>query len=152
MNGLIRWLHPIPSRSLGAEMDRVFGTLFGVGEWPGADLSFQARGFSPAVDVRETEEGFTLAVEVPGLGVGDVTVNLEDGRLVVSGEKGEEEEEGTNGRRERCYGAFRRVFTVPDTVDEKGVDATMKDGVLKVILPKREEAKPRSRPIKVKAG
>jgi len=95
--------------------------------------------------VYETEDAFTLEMNLPGYNLSDIDVNLEQGVLQISGSREEatEEEKGTYHVRERGWGRFTRSFTVPHTIDPTGVQAEFANGVLTVILPKAAEAKTR---------
>jgi len=102
-------------------------------------------GWSPALDVAEDKDVYTVRVELPGLKRQDIQVSLQDGALVISGERQEEKiSEGTEvHRRERFYGKFQRALTLPEPVAADKVKADYKDGVLTISLPKTEEAKPK---------
>jgi len=102
-------------------------------------------GWAPALDVHEDKDNFTVKIEVPGLKRDDINVSLQDGALVISGERSEEKiSEGTEvHRQERFYGKFQRALTLPTPVAADKVKAAYKDGVLTVTLPKAEEAKPK---------
>ena len=105
-----------------------------------------ARGvWSPAVDIYETEDSIVLKAELPGISKDDVTVEVKDNVLVLKGEKRFEKDvkEENYHRMERAYGAFQRSFTLPNIVDKNRIKARYKDGILEVILPKAEEAKPK---------
>ncbi len=102
-------------------------------------------GWAPALDVHEDKDEFTVRVELPGLKREDIDVSLQDGVLVISGErKAEKVSEGTEvHRRERFHGKFQRALTLPTPVAADKVKAAYKDGVLAITLPKAEEAKPK---------
>ena len=103
----------------------------------------------PAVNVGETKDAFVYRAEVPGLGEGDVAVQVEDGALLLRGERKVPAREGYEPRlRERGAYAFARKLPLPGRVDAEGVTATMKDGVLTVTLPKAKDALPRQIPVK----
>jgi len=104
------------------------------------------RPWAPAVDVVESENDLTFAIDLPGMKQEDIEVRLENRTLTIKGQRQFENEEQKKGyhRIERSYGAFSRAFTLPDTVDSEHVDATYKDGVLTIKAAKREAAKPRS--------
>src|SRR5450755_2812502 len=102
-------------------------------------------GWAPALDVHEDADKFSIRVELPGLKREDIGVSLQDGALVISGErKTEKVEEGVEiHRQERFYGKFQRALTLPAPVAADKVKAAYKDGILTVTLPKAEEAKPK---------
>ncbi|WP_062312393.1 Hsp20/alpha crystallin family protein [Demequina rhizosphaerae] len=104
-----------------------------------------AGAFSPALDVEETEDGYTMHVELPGVKPEEVDVSLEENVLTVSGERNFYEEKTAEGFRrvERRFGRFHRAVRLPDRVDPDNVKATYKDGLLTVTVPKSEAAKPR---------
>ena len=141
----------IPYRRRGAtltrlqdEMSELFGRFFGGWEEP-----FVA-GWTPALDVAEREDAIVVKAELPGLTVEDIDISAEAKTLTVSGEKKEQaEQKGENYHHvERRYGSFRRSVALPSTVDPTKIEATYRDGVLTVTLPKSEAAKPKK--IKVK--
>jgi HSP20 family protein len=108
--------------------------------------------FIPPVDIYEDEHKFTLNVEVPGMEEKDIDIRLENNTLTVRGERTfhKEEKEENFHRIERRFGAFSRSFTLPNTVDSENVNANYVNGVLKIELVKKQEAKPKQ--IKVKVG
>ena len=108
-------------------------------------------GFLPTVDFVETENQFEVTVDLPGLKPEEVNVELKDGDLWISGKREEEKEEKgkTYHRVERRHGEFHRVFPLPSTINEEKIDAKFDTGVLKIIVPKSEEAK--TKHIEVKA-
>ena len=103
-------------------------------------------GWAPALDVHEDKDSFSIRVELPGMKREDIEVSLQDGALVISGERKEEKvTEGTEvHRQERFYGRFSRALTLPSAVTGDKVKAQYKDGILTVTLPKAEEAKPKA--------
>jgi len=103
------------------------------------------RTWSPAVDIRETDESYMVYAELPGLSKDDISITLEDNILKLSGERRFEKdvEEEQYHRIERTYGTFTRAFSLPSRVDASKVKAAFKDGVLTLTVPKMEEAKPR---------
>lgn len=111
-----------------------------------------ARPWSPSVDIVENENELVLTADVPGVKMDDIDIRLEDGTLTLSGSRKFEQEDQKAGyhRIERSYGQFQRAFALPDSVDAEKVEASLNEGVLKVVLPKKEIAKPRS--IKVQLG
>lgn len=102
-------------------------------------------GWTPAFDVYEEKENFVVKAELPGMKKEDINVSLQDGDLIISGErKSETKSEGTEiYRAERFFGKFQRAVSLPATVASNKVKAEYKDGVLTVTLPKSEEAKPK---------
>lgn len=113
--------------------------------------SFVRGAWAPLVDITEDEHGYTVSADIPAVEKEDVKVSVENGQLVVRGErKREAKVEGRKYHRtERSYGSFYRSFSLPDDADAQKVDATFKNGVLTIHLAKAEEAKPRSIDIKV---
>jgi HSP20 family protein len=115
------------------------------------DLPAQARaGFVPSVDVSESDSHYTITAELPGVQKDDVHVELQDDMLVIQGEKRSEREEKKDRGRyvERSYGSFSRAFTLPADADIERLEASFKDGVLALRVPRREAAKPRQIAIK----
>ena len=148
MTVLTRW---DPFRELSAlqnRMSRLFEEQYGTGR----EESLTAGAFLPPVDIYEDEHSLQLKLEVPGIEQKDLDVKVENNVLTVSGErKFEKEEKEENFRRvERRYGSFTRSFTLPNTVNPEDVSADYNDGVLKIRLGKRAEAKPKQ--IKVNVG
>ncbi len=139
-----------PFRELTTLQDRV-NRLFQEAPYP-SNEALLTTGFVPAVDVYEDEQAIILKMEVPGIEMKDLDVQLENNTLTVKGErKFEQEEKEENFHRiERRYGAFTRSFTVPNTIEPEGVAADCEGGVLKIRLPKKAEAKPKQ--IKVQVG
>ncbi len=123
---------------VGREFDRLFSTTVGAPT---------LTAWSPAVDVRESDNDFIVTAELPGLAKDTVDITIENGVLSLSGEKKEEREEGVadSGRYvlERRYGRFQRSFSLPRGVDADNVSAKFSDGILTVTLPKSATAKPR---------
>ena len=126
------------------EMEDMVQRLFG-----GEGL---AKGrFFPMADLVEGEQAYTLSMDLPGMAAQDVNVEVKDGELWITGERKEEKEEKGKAfhRTERRYGHFQRMFPLPKTVNEENIEACFEQGVLKITVPKTEEAKPRH--IEVKA-
>jgi len=107
--------------------------------WPFADLSER---YYPDIDVTETNKEYRVTAELPGLTEDDIDVLLQEGVLTIRGEKKEEDREqrGSYVRVERSYGSFVRRIPLPSEVNEAGIEADFKNGVLSVHLPKTEEA------------
>jgi HSP20 family protein len=119
------------------EIDRVFDAFFGQTD--------QGRRWVPPMDLVEAEDHFVLKADLPGLTEGDVNLEVQDGTLTISGERKAEHEQREKGwyRIERSFGSFSRSLTLPDGVDPDRIEASFKDGVLDVRIPKPEERKPR---------
>jgi HSP20 family protein len=101
-------------------------------------------GWSPALDLYESGDHFVAIVELPGMPKEAIDISLHDGTLTISGERKRESNNGETAQRtERYVGTFRRSIALPSRVDPSKVSATYKDGILKVTLPKTEEAKPK---------
>lgn len=98
------------------------------------------RSFVPAFDISESDTEYSVVAELPGIDEKDLDVTLTDGILTIKGEKKQETEEKdeTYHRIERRYGSFQRSFRMPDGVQGDKIDATYKDGVLKLMIPKSE--------------
>jgi len=124
-------------------MNRQLGRLLDDGQ--GSALT-EAGQWAPVVDIRETGDALLVQVELPGIDRKDVHLEVKDGVLTLSGERRYEKDvkEENVHRVERVYGKFSRSFSLPSNVDTGKVDATMKDGMLEVRLPKRESAKPKA--------
>lgn len=106
-------------------------------------------GFSPLLDIREDEKAYFLDIELPGIPKEDVKMEVSDGRLIVSGEKKSQREDDYH-RVERVYGSFTRALNLPEDVDEKKIEAKMRDGVLHVTLGKKKEKEPKINTIEIK--
>ncbi|MDF7819720.1 Hsp20/alpha crystallin family protein [Runella sp. MFBS21] len=105
----------------------------------------------PAVNIVEHNNGFRLEVAAPGLKKEDFKINLENNVLTISAQQEQKNEETTEKytRKEFSFASFRRSFTLPNTVDAEQVNATYADGVLKIELPKKDEAKKTPRVIEI---
>ena len=101
-------------------------------------------GWTPALDLYQNNDNIVAIVELPGMRKEDIEISLHDGTLTIAGERKEQTREGDNAARtERFTGKFRRSITLPTRVDANKVNATYKEGILTVTLPKAEEAKPK---------
>jgi HSP20 family protein len=130
-------------------MNRLFGNIYLRDE----DTGFRG-SWVPAVDIFETpNHDLVVRAELPGLNREDIEVTVENGTLILKGEKkfDAEVKEEQYRRVERTYGTFNRSFTLPNTVDANKVSADFRNGVLTVKLPFREEAKPRTISVEVAA-
>jgi HSP20 family protein len=125
--------------NMRAEMDRVFEST--VGSFPRSPAPLSR--WNPAVDVYQNKDQFTVVVELPGLKKEEIEISLHDDTLTISGERNREESSGEEFLTERSYGKFQRSLTLPTAVVAEKVNASYKDGLLQVVLPKAEEAKPK---------
>lgn len=135
---LVKWDAFRELTQLQRTMDRLFGDRF----FPRSVDETLYTGWSPAVDVYETEKEILVEAEIPGLSEKDTSVEVKDNLLTLSGERKKETEveEGDYHRSERFYGKFQRMFTLPDSVEADKVEARAKNGVLTVRLPKAPKA------------
>ena len=137
-----------------AEFDRVANRLNQVfGEYF-PELGGDGIAWRPAVNVEETKDELIVTAELPGLTSQDVDVEVANGVLTLRGRKEEEKEESEDRRYhlwERRYGSFARSFTLPVGVQQEGIEAEFQDGILRVRLPKAQEAKGRKIEVKVAA-
>jgi HSP20 family protein len=141
-----------PIREFAAMQDRM-NRLFGNVYLRDEDTAFRGT-WVPAVDIFETENhDLVVRAELPGMSRENIEVTVENGTLVLKGEKKFDAavKDEQYRRIERSYGTFHRSFTLPNTVDTTRVSADFKHGVLTVTLPFREEAKPRSINVEVSA-
>jgi HSP20 family protein len=116
------------------------------------DTEMSFADWAPSVDIEENDDKYMIRADLPGVEKKDIDVKLENGVLSIRGEKQTEKETGKgtrHHRRERFHGTFARSFTLPDAVNADAVDASYKDGVLTLYIPKMEQAKPKSIDIKV---
>jgi HSP20 family protein len=126
------------------EMEDVLERFFGNGEEWGLTR------FTPSLNVSETANSYEVSAELPGIKPEEVTVELREGNLWISGKKEEEKEEKgkTFHRVERRHGEFRRMIQLPNAVEEEKIEAKFENGVLRVSVPKSEEVKPKRIPVK----
>jgi len=139
-------LHPL-EREFNRMLDDFWLSPFGeASNWPGTYL--------PPVNVREEDNQVVASVEVPGMEEKDIEVTVRNDTVRICGEKKEEEKTRDEDfyRMETLYGRFDRVIDLPTEVQEDKVEATLKNGVLTIKMPKREEAKAKTRKIPVKTG
>jgi HSP20 family protein len=107
--------------------------------------SATATAWAPALDISERKDAYLVTVELPGLRPEDLDITMEDGLLTIQGERQftAESSEQQFHRIERRHGAFRRSITLPAHVMAEGIQASFDDGVLQILVPKAEEAKPK---------
>ena len=128
------------------QMDRLFAQALGLhGQWQSA-TGASTPAWAPALDIAERTDAYLVTVELPGVKLDDLEITLEDGLLTIQGERhfaNDSSSEEQFHRVERSSGAFRRAITLPAHVEADAVEASMEDGVLRILVPKAEEAKPK---------
>ena len=112
-----------------------------------AGHQFERADWTPAADIYETDSGYAIAIDLPGISRDAVDIDVDDNRLIVKGTRLVEE---SMHRSERPRGKFLRTFSIPGSVNQSGIAADYKDGVLQIRLPKRQEQK--SQKIKIKVS
>ena len=143
---LMRW---DPYREVSSLQDRLNRAFGGRTE---RDDEMQLAAWAPPVDIAEEKDRILITAELPGFKENEIEIQTENGMLTLLGErKFEKETDGKSYHRvERSYGQFVRSFSLPNNVDREKIQATFRDGLLQVELPKREDAKPRT--IKISPG
>jgi HSP20 family protein len=138
MATLVRWDPFREMASLQNDMSRLMTSVLGTGNG-------ESRSWIPAVDVWETEDEIVYAFDLPGIPEDQISVELEDGGLTVSGERERTDEVSQDRlyRYERRFGSFSRTIGLPQGVSEDSIKAEYKDGVLEVHVQKPEQPKPR---------
>ena len=133
-------------RRLNNVLDEAFGTWPFTQDTNGSITS----SWYPASDVFEDKDAVKIVAELPGVKPEDVKLSLENNLLTIRGEKKQEAEERTERvhRYERSYGTFERAFVLPSTVDGDKISAQYENGVLTIVVPKAERARPREIPVK----
>lgn len=132
--------------NLQNEINRLFN-----GQRSGASQGLFDRSISPAIDVIEDRDSIIILCDIPGVDMNDLDLTITKDVLTIKGEKKEAEKKDKARifKKETWEGSFQRTIALPDGVDSEKVDATLKDGVLRIVIPKMEEVKPRQ--IKVKS-
>src|SRR5919106_6740103 len=130
---LVRWEPARELDTLQGEVNRLFDTFFG-----GSPANGRARRWVPAMDLVETDDSLVLSADLPGLDRDDVSIEVKDNVLTVSGKRDAEETEKADGfyRVERAFGSFSRSLALPDGVQADRVKAEFDKGVLEVTIPK----------------
>ena len=108
---------------------------------------FERADWSPAADIYETDEGYSIAIDLPGITREALEIDIDDNRLLIKGTRIVDDSRAR--RSERPRGKFLRSFTVPASVDQNRIGAEYKDGVLEVRLPKRAEQKAQKIEVKI---
>ena len=124
-----------------SEINRLFDTLFETAN----GSTTRSQRWMPAMDLVEADDHFLLKADIPGVSEEDVTIEVQDNVLTVSGERKAEHERKEKGfyRLERAFGRFSRSLTLPEGVNADAISASFDKGVLEVSIPKPEERKPR---------
>jgi len=144
MNALIRYATPFAT--LSSHLDDLFSDNI----FESIDRKLTT-GSWPKVDISESDNGYVIRADLPGMDKKDVSISVENGVLTITGEKTDEykREKGKYYHLERSYGKFCRTFSLPDGVDSEKITASMKNGVLELEVLKSEKQKPKSIEIKV---
>jgi HSP20 family protein len=139
---IVRWEPLRELSTLQNEMNRLFDNVF---DAPQGSNGGAMRRWMPPMDLVETENDFVLRADLPGLSEEDVSIEVEDRVLTLSGERKAEHESAKEGyhRVERAFGAFARSLTLPEGVNAEAVEAHFDRGVLEIRIPKPEQRKPR---------
>lgn len=125
--------------TLSSWMDEIFN-----GGFPSVFTQNFNEGISlPMVNIKEDPGAYFVEMAVPGLKKSDFQIDIDNGILSISTEMEEEQNDGNYTRREFGYSSFKRSFTLPETVDDENIKATYSEGILSIVLPKKEEAKPK---------
>lgn len=139
---IIRWDPFRDLVTLREKMNRLFEEAYSA---RGEERNLVSSSWTPSVDIYETENQLVLSVEVPGIKDEDIEIKIEDSTLSLRGERKFEKEtkEENYHRIERAYGSFYRSFSLPPYIDQDKIEAEHENGVLKITMPKKHEAKPR---------
>jgi HSP20 family protein len=145
---LMRW---DPYREMQSFQDRI-NRAFGNATRGHREEELSLGAWVPPVDIAEEKDRIVITAELPGFKENDISIQTENGMLTIAGERKFDQENNDRNyhRVERSYGQFVRSFSLPNNVDRERIQATFRDGLLEVDLPKREDAKPRQ--IRVTAG
>ncbi len=145
---LVRWEPFRDLLSLQERMNRFYDQSLRTAATPSEE---QLGTWAPSVDIYETEKEIVLRADLPGIKLEDVDIRVENNVLTVRGERKFEKDvkQDSYHRVERVYGSFARTFTLPNTVNAEKIHATYEQGVLQILMPKREEARPKQIKIEV---
>ena len=140
---IVKWDPFKDVAELQGRINRMFEDSFGPSRDRDDDTNVCA--WTPSVDIYETEAGVTLAVELPGVGKENVSVEVKDNILTLKGERFARPEIKPEAyyRQERCYGTFQRSFTLHHNIQPNLIKATFKDGMLEIEIPRPEEEQPK---------
>lgn len=143
-----------PMQQFHREIDRLFDQAFrGFGQDRPLPRSLGNGFLKPQLDLSATDKAYAISVEIPGVEEEDVTLEIVNDTLTIRGEKKQETEERDKNyyRMERSYGSFQRILSLPEDVDQSGVNATFKKGVLTVTMPRKALPKSAIRRIEVQS-
>ncbi len=145
---LVKWQTPGNLSNFETGFDRLMNDVFS--SFNRIPNAFD-EAWSPRVDIAETENEYSVAIELPGIEKKNLSINVKDSILTIKGEKkAEEKQEGVNYlRMERSYGEFERQFKLSKNIITDKIAAEYKNGVLNITLPKAEEAKPKEIAVKI---
>jgi HSP20 family protein len=151
--------HPSPIAHLHQEIDRMFDGFFRGFGLPsmgfGRELAplAQSEWLKPTLDLAANDKEYTISVELPGVEEKDVHLELAGDTLVIKGEKKQEREEKDKNyyRMERSYGSFQRVLSLPEDVEQDGIAAAYKHGILTITIPRKAGPKKESKHITIKS-
>jgi HSP20 family protein len=144
---LVKWSPAKSIFSLKDEMDRVFNDFLGNESL----LVDNMVNLTPLVNIEETDNDYIITAELPGIEKKDIKITFQNNMLNISGEKKEEKEMDNRNfhRVERRYGKFSRSIAIPSSIELDKIDASYKNGILTVKVPKSEEAKPKEIEVKI---
>ena len=127
--------------NLHNEMGRIFGDLLGSND---VETNTESSTWMPTVDITETDYGYEVRAELPGVSKDNVSISVKDNLLTITGEKHQNSDETKNYRRkENRFGSFERSFYLPPKVEPDSINAEFSNGVLTLSIPKPEEIKPK---------
>ena len=145
---LVRWEPFDGLTKMQSRINALFDEVF---DRPNGHAQAYSGVWAPPVDILESRDSYLIRAELPGMKKEDISVEFKEGALTLSGDKKfEEPAEGvTYHRSERASGKFARSFYLPQTIKQDGINATFRDGILEVHVPKADEAKPKQIAISV---
>lgn len=130
-------------------LQKEINNLFDIDQFPSSTGLFD-RSVSPAMDVTEDTNEYTVTCELPGLDQNEIDVSVASNVLTIKGEKKREEKKGKYYKRESWSGTFQRTLPLPSQIDGDKIKAELKDGMLTIVLPKKEEVKPKQIAVNIK--
>lgn len=137
---------PLPIQEIATEVEHIVDRMFPKASCCDTAKDCCEQAFSPAMDVAETDSQYLVSLDLPGMKIEDVKIELHEDRLTVSGSrKPTERSDGIQfHREERSFGTFKRTLVLPKSVDTEKVDASYEAGVLTIAVPKLAKAQPRT--------